>query len=215
MSFSLSQCLFIAVLLKDVPPLFVPLYLIVSKVSERCLLMSPTQMNCLTPAVASQVRVKDVWFQLDNVRVRFESIKVLAMSFAFDILNISFPFSFYKYVSPFSFPLWTCLFLLLLSVPQGKRFSYYPNPDLFRLNRDVPDTPYRFKPGGVIAVEVTRMRAGCLLTSFFCVYCFSQFVGGQSLGCARVVWLCVVFKILHHRDVFTNIHDYHFWLCVA
>lgn len=105
MSFSLSQCLFIAVLLKDVPPLFVPLYLIVSKVSERCLLMSPTQMNCLTPAVASQVRVKDVWFQLDNVRVRFESIKVLAMSFAFDILNISFPFSFYKYVSPFSFPL--------------------------------------------------------------------------------------------------------------
>lgn len=33
---------------------------------------------------------------------------------------------------------------------------YYPNPDLFHLNREAPDTPYRFKPGGVIAVEVKR-----------------------------------------------------------
>uniref|UniRef100_A0AAZ3SNP3 Sema domain-containing protein n=1 Tax=Oncorhynchus tshawytscha TaxID=74940 RepID=A0AAZ3SNP3_ONCTS len=35
----------------------------------------------------------------------------------------------------------------------GKTFSYYPNPELLALNRDDPDTPYRFKPGGVIAVE--------------------------------------------------------------
>ncbi|XP_045569860.1 plexin-B3-like, partial [Salmo salar] len=51
-----------------------------------------------------------VWFELDNVKVAFESVA-------------------------------------------GKTFSYYPNPELFALNRDDPDTPYRFKPGGVIAVE--------------------------------------------------------------
>uniref|UniRef100_A0A672ZYP3 Plexin B3 n=1 Tax=Sphaeramia orbicularis TaxID=375764 RepID=A0A672ZYP3_9TELE len=32
----------------------------------------------------------------------------------------------------------------------GKSFMYYPNPQLYHLNRDAP---YRFKPGGVIAVE--------------------------------------------------------------
>lgn len=43
-----------------------------------------------------------------------------------------------------------------LSVSQGKRFMYYPNPELFPLNREAPDVPYRFKPGGVIAVEVSH-----------------------------------------------------------
>ncbi|TMS01286.1 Plexin-B3, partial [Larimichthys crocea] len=68
-------------------------------VSERCSVLSSSQMTCLTPKVAPEVRVKGVWFQLDNVRVHFESIK------------------------------------------------------FFPLNRDAPDAPYRFKPGGVIAVE--------------------------------------------------------------
>ncbi|KAG7519548.1 hypothetical protein JOB18_011235 [Solea senegalensis] len=79
-------------------------------VSERCSVLSSSQMTCFTPAVTSQLRVKDVWFQLDNVRVHFESI-------------------------------------------EGKSFSYYQNPEFFPLNRDAPDSPYRFKPGGVIAVE--------------------------------------------------------------
>uniref|UniRef100_A0A8C9R2I7 Plexin-B1 n=2 Tax=Scleropages formosus TaxID=113540 RepID=A0A8C9R2I7_SCLFO len=35
----------------------------------------------------------------------------------------------------------------------GKPFRYYPDPILHRLNRDVPDQPFHFKPGGVIAVE--------------------------------------------------------------
>uniref|UniRef100_A0A4W6EKG8 Plexin-B1 n=1 Tax=Lates calcarifer TaxID=8187 RepID=A0A4W6EKG8_LATCA len=42
---------------------------------------------------------------------------------------------------------------LNLSVSQGKSFTYYPNPEFFPLNREAPDSPYRFKPGGVIAVE--------------------------------------------------------------
>ncbi|CAB1330364.1 unnamed protein product, partial [Coregonus sp. 'balchen'] len=54
--------------------------------------------------------VTGVWFELDNVKVAFESVT-------------------------------------------GKAFSYYPNPELYALNRDDPDTPYHFKPGGVIAVE--------------------------------------------------------------
>lgn len=41
-----------------------------------------------------------------------------------------------------------------LFVSQAKSFTYYPNPELFPLNREDPDVPYRFKPGGVIAVEV-------------------------------------------------------------
>uniref|UniRef100_A0A669C9W2 Plexin-B1 n=1 Tax=Oreochromis niloticus TaxID=8128 RepID=A0A669C9W2_ORENI len=56
------------------------------------------------------VKVKGVWFQLDNVRVHYESIK-------------------------------------------GKSFTYYPNPVLFPINRENLDVPFRFKPGGVIAVE--------------------------------------------------------------
>ncbi|XP_061549767.1 plexin-B3 isoform X1 [Phycodurus eques] len=36
---------------------------------------------------------------------------------------------------------------------KGKSFRYHPNPRLFPLNREAPDAPYRFKAGGVIAVE--------------------------------------------------------------
>ncbi|KAM4562620.1 plexin-B3 isoform 1-T4 [Odontesthes bonariensis] len=36
---------------------------------------------------------------------------------------------------------------------KGKSFTYHPNPQIFPLNREDPDAPYRFKPGGVIAVE--------------------------------------------------------------
>nr|XP_020469454.1 plexin-B3-like [Monopterus albus] len=78
--------------------------------SERCAGLSSSQMTCPTPTVSPEVKVKGVWFQLDNVRVHYESIK-------------------------------------------GKSFTYYPNPELFPLNREAPDAPYRFKPGGVIAVE--------------------------------------------------------------
>ncbi|KAG7267915.1 hypothetical protein CRUP_004478 [Coryphaenoides rupestris] len=35
----------------------------------------------------------------------------------------------------------------------GQVFTYHPNPELFSLNRDTPDVPYRFKPGGVIAIQ--------------------------------------------------------------
>uniref|UniRef100_A0A672ZW42 Plexin-B1 n=1 Tax=Sphaeramia orbicularis TaxID=375764 RepID=A0A672ZW42_9TELE len=76
-------------------------------VSERCSVESSSQMTCPTPSVSPEVKVKGVWFQLDNVRVHYETIK-------------------------------------------GKSFMYYPNPQLYHLNRDAP---YRFKPGGVIAVE--------------------------------------------------------------
>uniref|UniRef100_A0A4W6EKI8 Plexin B3 n=1 Tax=Lates calcarifer TaxID=8187 RepID=A0A4W6EKI8_LATCA len=86
------------------------LYLSVSQVSERCSVLSSSQMTCPTPTVAPEVKVKGVWFQLDNVRVHYETIK-------------------------------------------GKSFTYYPNPEFFPLNREAPDSPYRFKPGGVIAVE--------------------------------------------------------------
>uniref|UniRef100_A0AAQ5Y0P7 Plexin-B1 n=1 Tax=Amphiprion ocellaris TaxID=80972 RepID=A0AAQ5Y0P7_AMPOC len=81
-----------------------------SQVSERCSVLSSSQMTCLTPTVSPELKVKGIWFQLDNVRVHYESIKVPS-------------------------------------------FSYYPNPELFPLNREAPDVPYRFKPGGVIAVE--------------------------------------------------------------
>ncbi|KAI3357940.1 hypothetical protein L3Q82_016330 [Scortum barcoo] len=79
-------------------------------VSERCSVLSSSQMTCLTPTVTPEVRVKGLWFQLDNVRIHYESIK-------------------------------------------GKSFTYYSNPEFFPLNREAPDAPYRFKPGGVIAVE--------------------------------------------------------------
>ncbi|KAJ8265089.1 hypothetical protein COCON_G00141880 [Conger conger] len=35
----------------------------------------------------------------------------------------------------------------------GKPFTYHQDPVLHRLNRDNPDAPFRFKPGGVIAVQ--------------------------------------------------------------
>ncbi|XP_017260716.1 plexin-B3, partial [Kryptolebias marmoratus] len=79
-------------------------------VSEHCSVHSSSQMTCPTPAVSPELKVKDVWFQLDNVKILFETIK-------------------------------------------GKNFMYHPNPLLFPLNRDAPDAPYRFKAGGVIAVE--------------------------------------------------------------
>lgn len=43
------------------------------------------------------------------------------------------------------------------SVFQGKSFTYYPNPVLFPINRENLDVPFRFKPGGVIAVEVQQL----------------------------------------------------------
>uniref|UniRef100_A0A3Q2XEE1 Plexin B3 n=1 Tax=Haplochromis burtoni TaxID=8153 RepID=A0A3Q2XEE1_HAPBU len=82
----------------------------VQRVSERCSILSSSQMTCPTPRVNPEVKVKGVWFQLDNVRVHYESIK-------------------------------------------GKSFTYYPNPVLFPINRENLDVPFRFKPGGVIAVE--------------------------------------------------------------
>uniref|UniRef100_A0AAZ3NTE7 Sema domain-containing protein n=1 Tax=Oncorhynchus tshawytscha TaxID=74940 RepID=A0AAZ3NTE7_ONCTS len=77
---------------------------------ERCRVVSSFEMTCVTPSVTHDSKVLGVWFELDNVKVSFESVA-------------------------------------------GKTFSYYPNPELLALNRDDPDTPYRFKPGGVIAVE--------------------------------------------------------------
>lgn len=89
----------------------------VTTVSELCKLDSPSQMSCRTPKVDSHFKVKGLWFQLDNVRVDYESVK-------------------------------------------GKSFVYHPNPKLFFLNREAPELPYRFKPGGVLAVEgVDLMRA--------------------------------------------------------
>uniref|UniRef100_A0A8C5GV71 Plexin-B1-like n=1 Tax=Gouania willdenowi TaxID=441366 RepID=A0A8C5GV71_GOUWI len=76
----------------------------------RCSILSFSQMTCPTPAVTPDVKVRGVWFQLDNVRIHFESIK-------------------------------------------GRSFTYFPNPQFFPLNREAPDVPYRFKAGGVIAVE--------------------------------------------------------------
>uniref|UniRef100_A0AAY4B4D2 Sema domain-containing protein n=1 Tax=Denticeps clupeoides TaxID=299321 RepID=A0AAY4B4D2_9TELE len=77
---------------------------------ELCTNITYDKMTCLTPQVPPDSKVLDVWFELDNVRVDFESIK-------------------------------------------GKSFTYHPDPQLYKLNSDSPDQPYRFKPGGVIAVE--------------------------------------------------------------
>ncbi|KAM3617160.1 uncharacterized protein V6R79_003030 [Siganus canaliculatus] len=79
-------------------------------VSERCSVLSSSQMTCRTPRVSPEVKVQGVWFQMDNVRVHYESIK-------------------------------------------GRSFIYHSNPEFFPLNREDPEAPYRFKPGGVIAVE--------------------------------------------------------------
>ncbi|XP_015824262.3 plexin-B3 [Nothobranchius furzeri] len=82
----------------------------VMMVSELCSVHSFSQMTCPTPTVSPELKVKGVWFQLDNVKIHFEKIK-------------------------------------------GEGFTYHQNPQLFPLNRDAPEAPYRFKPGGVIAVE--------------------------------------------------------------
>uniref|UniRef100_A0A7N6AER8 Plexin-B1 n=1 Tax=Anabas testudineus TaxID=64144 RepID=A0A7N6AER8_ANATE len=52
------------------------LHLFVSQVSERCSILSSSQMTCPTPPVTPEFKVKGVWFQLDNVRVHYESIQV-------------------------------------------------------------------------------------------------------------------------------------------
>uniref|UniRef100_A0AAR2IK09 Plexin-B1 n=1 Tax=Pygocentrus nattereri TaxID=42514 RepID=A0AAR2IK09_PYGNA len=36
---------------------------------------------------------------------------------------------------------------------KGTPFTYHPNPELYPLNREHPESPIRFKPGGVLAVE--------------------------------------------------------------
>lgn len=37
---------------------------------------------------------------------------------------------------------------------KNKEFMYHANPELFQLNSEAPGTAIRFKPGGVLAVEV-------------------------------------------------------------
>ncbi|XP_047441531.1 plexin-B1 [Mugil cephalus] len=49
--------------------------------SERCSVRSSSEMSCLTPKVSPEVKVKGVWFQLDNVRVHYESIKGKSFSY--------------------------------------------------------------------------------------------------------------------------------------
>lgn len=82
--------------------------------------------------------MKGVWFQLDNVRVHYDSIEVPSPACS----------------PPLRQTLLSLTMSLSVSVHQGKSFTYYQNPQFFPLNRDAPDAPYRFKPGGVIAVEV-------------------------------------------------------------
>ncbi|KAL1020531.1 hypothetical protein UPYG_G00001320 [Umbra pygmaea] len=84
----------------------------VPKKQERCIVVSSSEMTCVTPGVTPGSKVMGMWFELDNVKVPFESVT-------------------------------------------GKPFLYYPNPELYPLNRDDPETPYRFKPGpgGVISVQ--------------------------------------------------------------
>lgn len=45
---------------------------------------------------------------------------------------------------------------------KGIGFTYHPDPVLDRLNRDNPSLPIRFKPGGVLAVEVRLTDYTCL-----------------------------------------------------
>jgi len=60
-----------------------------------------------------------------------------------------------------SFSVCLCISLSLsMSLLQGQVFTYHPNPELFSLNRDTPDVPYRFKPGGVIAIQVQTYNFG-------------------------------------------------------
>lgn len=44
-----------------------------------------------------------------------------------------------------------------------KPFTYHPNPDLFQLNSESRGTPIRFKPGGVLAVEVLAFLCNSVL----------------------------------------------------
>ncbi|MEQ2204587.1 hypothetical protein XENOCAPTIV_015608, partial [Xenoophorus captivus] len=55
-------------------------------VSERCSVRSSSEITCWTPAVSPEVRVKGVWFQLDNVRVHYDSIEVPSCSSVFSSL---------------------------------------------------------------------------------------------------------------------------------
>lgn len=52
---------------------------------------------------------------------------------------------------------------------KGTVFTYHPNPMLFKLNREDPAVPIRFKPGGVLAVEVKSFESQSQL---FCVFVF-------------------------------------------
>lgn len=116
------------------------LLLSVFQVSERCSVLSSSEMTCPTPKVTPEVKVKGLWFQLDNVRVHYESIKVPVSLLVRRCHSKHIPAHF-----------------IYLSVPQGQSFAYYPNPEFFPLIREPPDVPYRFKPGGVIAVEVNML----------------------------------------------------------
>uniref|UniRef100_S4RVK4 Plexin B3 n=1 Tax=Petromyzon marinus TaxID=7757 RepID=S4RVK4_PETMA len=42
---------------------------------------------------------------------------------------------------------------LVLSPRDGKPFRYFPDAEIFPLNRDSPDSPFRHKPGSLITVE--------------------------------------------------------------
>uniref|UniRef100_UPI001EAF1D87 plexin-B3-like n=1 Tax=Oncorhynchus gorbuscha TaxID=8017 RepID=UPI001EAF1D87 len=46
----------------------------VSKKQERCMVVSPFEMTCVTPSVTHDSKVLGVWFELDNVKVSFESV---------------------------------------------------------------------------------------------------------------------------------------------
>ncbi|XP_013855430.1 plexin-B3 [Austrofundulus limnaeus] len=58
-------------------------------VSEHCSVLASSQMTCPTPAVSPELRVKDVWFQLDNVKVLYKSIK--GRSFTYHPNPVLFP----------------------------------------------------------------------------------------------------------------------------
>lgn len=46
---------------------------------------------------------------------------------------------------------------------KNKPFTYHPNPELLQLNSESPGTPIRFKPGGVLAVEVLAFLCDSVL----------------------------------------------------
>lgn len=53
---------------------------------------------------------------------------------------------------------------------KNKPFMYHPNPDLFQLNSESRGTPIRFKPGGVLAVEVLAFLCDSVLLYYFKTY---------------------------------------------